>query len=201
MSSMVRNYSFFNLQPNQESTSLPNHQEPTTTLQELSTHQELTIILQKPPPMTIHHYQESLITFQELPLLPTPIQIPKIILKDQPLLSITLNTFKTTSNTDLDEKIAMFEGFECLPSHGYYALGITLKKKVAVVNVRLYRHSYLQQDELKKGDKEMITVGLIPHHNGIFRNDSSLSFNLEDKAYLKKRDLIRGKLVSLFVRY
>ena len=27
---------------------------------------------------------------------------------------------------------------------------ITLKKKVAVVNVKLYKHSYLQQDELRK---------------------------------------------------
>ena len=42
--SMVQNYSLLNLQPNQESTSLPNHQEPTITLQELSTRQELTII-------------------------------------------------------------------------------------------------------------------------------------------------------------
>ena len=92
----------------------------------------------------------------------------------------------------------MFEGFKCLSSHRYYALGITLKKKVATVNVKLYKHSYLQQDELKKGDKEMMT-GLIPHHNGIFRNDSSPSFSLEDKAYLKRRGLICGKLVCLFV--
>ena len=93
--------------------------------------------------MTTHHHQESLIIFQELLLLPTPTQIPKNIPKDQPLLSITLNTFKTISNTDLDEKIAMFKGFKCLPSHEYYALEITLKKKVVAVNVRLYKHSYL----------------------------------------------------------
>ena len=151
--------------------------------------------------MTTHHHQESFITFKELHLLLTPTRIPKIIPKDQHLLSITLNTFKTTINTDLDEKIAMFKGFKCLPSHEYYALEITLKKKVVAVNVRLYKHSYLQQDELKKGDKEMMTVGLIPHHSGIFRNGSSPSFGLEDEAYLKTRGLIRAKLISLFVRY
>ena len=70
----------------------------------------------------------------------------------------------------------MFEVFKFLPSHGYYAFGITLKWKVAVVNVRLYRHSYIQQDELTKGDKEMLVAELIPHNNSIFTNCSSLTF-------------------------
>ena len=122
-------------------------------------HQELTIILQEPlsfptqkPPTTslptYHHHQKPPTIFQELPLLSTFSQIPKIIPKDQLLLPST----PTKSNTDLGDKSAIFEWFNCLPSHEYCALRITLKKKVAATNVRLYKHSYLQQDELIKSD-------------------------------------------------
>ena len=119
---------------------------------------------------THHHHQEPPITFQELPLLSTPTQISKIIPKDQPLLPST----PTKSNIDLGDKRETFEGFNCLPSPEYYALGITLKKKVAAANVRLYRHSYLQQDEFIKSDQAMLANGLI-----------QIDFSLEDKASLK----------------
>ena len=38
---------------------------------------------------------------------------------------------------------------------------ITLKEKVVEVNVRFYRHFYLQHDEIKEGDQELLTRGLI----------------------------------------
>ena len=57
----------------------------------------------------------------------------------------------------------MFEGPKCLSSHRYYTLGTAMKKKVPTVNVRHYKHSYLQQDELSKKDKEILAVELIPH--------------------------------------
>ena len=62
----------------------------------------------------------------------------------------------------------MFEGFKFLPSHCYYTLKITVMKKVATINRRLYRHSYLQQDELIKSDQEMLATRLIQHSSKPF---------------------------------
>ena len=63
----------------------------------------------------------------------------------------------------------MFEKPKCLSSHRYYALGTTMKKKVPAVNVRHYRHSYLQQDDLRKRDKKMLAIELIPHGRSILQ--------------------------------
>ena len=180
ISSMVRNYSLLlNPNKNQQLSSLSTFQEPIITPQKsdaLPTHQELTS-----SSLHTHHHQEPSTIFQELPLLSTPTQNPKILPKDQLLLPscfpITPNTFKnnslnstkTKNNTAIDEKRAMFEGFKDLPSHRYYAFGTTMKKKVLAVNVRHYRHFYLQQDDFRKRDKEMLAVELIPHCRSILQ--------------------------------
>ena len=66
----------------------------------------------------------------------------------------------------------MFEKPKCLSSYRYYAFETTMKKKVLAVNVRQYKHSYLQQDELKKSDKEMLAIKT---YNSIFKNCSTVS--------------------------
>ena len=202
ISSMVRNYSLLlNPNKNQQLSSLSTFQEPIITPQKsdaLPTHQELTS-----SSLHTHHHQEPSTIFQELPLLSTPTQNPKILPKDQLLLPscfpITPNTFKnnslnsTKTKNNIVEKITMFEGFKDLPSHRYCAFGTTMKKKVLAVNVRHYKHSYLQQDDLRKRDKEMLAAELIPHGRSILQQHYLL-FSLENKAYLKRKGLIRGKI-------